>query len=194
MLRDSGWETRPCLIAEQHYFTDGRIVLAGRSAKRRQGKRADYILRYTRDLPLAVVEAKAENVPAGEGMQQAREYAIILGLHFAYATNGRTILEWDAFTGLETNTLRPSIVASGLDPANLPTDMAPERARALYGSGGSTGVKRWADIWSAGHSVSGVDAVQSVADLVARTRSEYRRAAEAARTLVIGVPALAPIG
>lgn len=102
MLRDAGWETRPRLIAEQHYFTDGRIVLAGRSAKRRQGKRADYILRYTRDLPLAVVEAKAENVPAGEGMQQAREYAIILGLHFAYATNGRTILEWDAFTGLET--------------------------------------------------------------------------------------------
>jgi type I restriction enzyme R subunit len=101
-LRTAGWEESPHLIAEQHYFTDGRIVLAGRGAKRRQGKRADYILRYTRDLPLAVVEAKAENVSAGEGMQQAREYALILGLHFAYATNGRSILEWDAFTGLET--------------------------------------------------------------------------------------------
>lgn len=101
-LRSAGWESSPHLIAEQHYFTDGRIVLTGRSAKRRNGKRADYILRYTRDLPLAVVEAKAENVAAGEGMQQAREYALILGLNFAYATNGRTILEWDAFTGLET--------------------------------------------------------------------------------------------
>ena len=101
-LKLAGWEKTPHLIAEQHYFTDGRIVLSGRSAKRRQGKRADYILRYTRDLPLAVVEAKAENVHAGEGMQQAREYALILGLHFAYSTNGRTILEWDAFTGLET--------------------------------------------------------------------------------------------
>lgn len=100
-LKTAGWESAPHLIAEQHYFTDGRIVLAGRSAKRRLGKRADYILRYTRDLPLAVVEAKAEDVSAGEGMQQAREYALILGLHFAYATNGRTILEWDAFTGLE---------------------------------------------------------------------------------------------
>jgi nitronate monooxygenase len=104
------------------------------------------------------------------------------------------ILLSKAFTGLETNTLRPSIVASGLDPANLPTDMAPERAKALYGSGGSTGVKRWADIWSAGHSVSGVDGVPGVADLVAQTRSEYRRAAEAARTLVAGVPAPSPIG
>lgn len=100
-LRAAGWENAPHLIAEQHYFTDGRIVMVGRSAKRRQGKRADYILRYTRDLPLAVVEAKAENVNAGEGLQQARDYALILGLHFAYATNGRAILEWDAFTGLE---------------------------------------------------------------------------------------------
>lgn len=94
------------------------------------------------------------------------------------------ILLSKAFTGLETNTLRPSIVAAGLDPANLPTDIAPERARELYGSGGSTGVRRWADVWSAGHSVSGVHAVCTVADLVARTRDEYRRAAQAAAGLV----------
>jgi nitronate monooxygenase len=94
------------------------------------------------------------------------------------------ILLSKAFTGLETNTLRPSIVAAGLDPANLPTDIAPERARELYGSGGSTGVRRWADVWSAGHSVSGVHAVCTVADLVARTRDEYRRAAQRAAPLV----------
>ena len=90
------------------------------------------------------------------------------------------ILLSKAFTGLETNTLRPSIIAAGLDPAALPTDMAPERARELYGSGGSTGVKRWADIWSAGHSVSGVHAVCDVATLVDRTREEYRQAARVA--------------
>jgi type I restriction enzyme R subunit len=100
-LREAGWEEPPHLLAEQHYFTDGRIVIVGRAAKRRQGKRADYILRYTRDLPLAVVEAKAESVSAGEGMQQAKDYALILGLKYAYATNGRTILEFDFFTGLE---------------------------------------------------------------------------------------------
>ena len=84
-----------------------------------------------------------------------------------------------AFTGLETNTLVPSIRAAGLDPAALPTDMTPERAAALYGSGGESGIRRWRDIWSAGHSVSGVTEVLSVAELVARTREEYAAAARA---------------
>ncbi|MFT4101611.1 MAG: nitronate monooxygenase [Burkholderiaceae bacterium] len=86
------------------------------------------------------------------------------------------ILLSKAFTGLETNTLKPSIVAAGLDPKNLPTDMSAERAAALYGSGGSTGVKRWADIWSAGHSVSGVKAVSSVEALIDQTAREYHAA------------------
>ncbi|MBP0636152.1 MULTISPECIES: nitronate monooxygenase family protein [unclassified Cupriavidus] len=85
-----------------------------------------------------------------------------------------------AFTGLETNTLRPSIIASGLDPANLPTDMTQERANALYGSQGSAGIRRWRDIWSAGHSVSGVAQVEPVAELVARTRREFDAARAAA--------------
>lgn len=86
-----------------------------------------------------------------------------------------------AFTGLETNTLIPSIIAAGLDPRNLPTDMTAERAAALYGSGGTTGVKRWVDTWSAGHSVSGVTSVLSVKDLIAQTIAEYDEATAAAR-------------
>ena len=82
-----------------------------------------------------------------------------------------------AFTGLETNSLRPSIVASGLDPTNLPTNMTRERADALYGSQGSAGIKRWRDIWSAGHSVSGVRRVESVRELVARTQQNSSRRA-----------------
>ena len=89
-----------------------------------------------------------------------------------------------AFTGLETNTLVASIRAAGLDPHDLPQGMTAERADALYGSGGGSGVRRWRDIWSAGHSVSGVDAVLSVAELVARTAAEYDAAAAAARGLV----------
>lgn len=82
-----------------------------------------------------------------------------------------------AFTGLETNTLRPSVIAAGLDPDNLPIDMTEERAAALYGGGSdSPGPKRWVDVWSAGHSVSGVSGVPSVTELVARTVQEYRRA------------------
>ena len=100
-LEAAGWDTSPHSIGEQVSFTDGRIVVAGSRVKRRPGKRADYLLRYSRDLALAVVEAKKEKKPAGDGMQQAKEYAEILGLHFAYATNGDEIIEFDAFTGLE---------------------------------------------------------------------------------------------
>lgn len=81
-----------------------------------------------------------------------------------------------AFTGLQTNTLVPSIVAAGLDPANLPTDMTRERADALYGSLGSGEVKRWRDIWSAGHTVSGVKNVVSVSELIESILTQYQAA------------------
>lgn len=86
----------------------------------------------------------------------------------------------DAFTGLPANMLRPSVEAAGLDPADLPSALGEEGASRLYGARGSV-AKRWADIWSAGHSVSGVRAVESVADLVERVLAEYR-AAQAAMT------------
>ncbi|MFM2275459.1 MAG: hypothetical protein RL211_1331 [Pseudomonadota bacterium] len=100
-IQAAGWGDNATEIAEQRTFTDGRIVLTGRSAKRREGKRADYLLRYRRDLTLAVVEAKPHKTPAGDGMQQAKEYAEILGLKFAYASNGREIIEFDFLTGIE---------------------------------------------------------------------------------------------
>jgi len=90
-----------------------------------------------------------------------------------------------AFTGLETNSLRPSIVAAGLDPDHLPSDMTTERAAALYGSG-APGPRRWRDIWSAGHSVSGVDGVPDVAGLISQTAAEYAEArAATARSLAL---------
>ncbi len=90
-----------------------------------------------------------------------------------------------AFTGLETNMLRPSIVAAGLDPANLPQrgtidiskdiDRGERERRQAQG-----GPKRWKEVWSAGHSVSGVDDVPGVAALVARTQAQYEAAREQA--------------
>lgn len=100
-IQAAGWGNSPFEIAEQRSFTDGRIVLSGRSAKRRESKRADYLLRYRRDLTLAVVEAKPFKTSAGDGLQQAKNYAEILGLNFAYATNGREIIEFDFLTGIE---------------------------------------------------------------------------------------------
>jgi nitronate monooxygenase len=82
-----------------------------------------------------------------------------------------------AFTGLETNMLRPSIVAAGLDPDNLPVRGAIDIAKDINAAERERpDAKRWKDIWSAGHAVSGVADVPSVGDLVARTEAEYRAA------------------
>src|ERR1700733_6756307 len=100
-LQAAGWENEPHSIAEQRYFTDGRIIVHGTSAQRKKGKRADYLLRYTRDFPLAVIESKADYKKAADGLQQSKDYAEILKLKFAYASNGKEIIEFDYITGLE---------------------------------------------------------------------------------------------
>ncbi len=100
-LQAAGWDSDPHSIAEQRSFTDGRIVVRGNKADRKKGKRADYLLRYTRDFPIAVAEAKAEYRKAADGLQQAKDYAEILKLKFAYATNGKEIIEFDFITGIE---------------------------------------------------------------------------------------------
>lgn len=100
-LIDAGWDNDPHSFTEQRTFTDGRIVVAGNKVSRRPQKRADYILRYTRDLPIAVVEAKPDYKTPGEGLQQAKDYAEILGFKFAYSTNGHGIIEFDYISGQE---------------------------------------------------------------------------------------------
>lgn len=100
-LRASGWETSPHSVTEQYRITKGRIVVAGQSARRKEALKADYLLRYTRDFSIAVVEAKAESEPVTTGVQQAKNYATMLGLRFAYATNGAEIIEIDLETGTE---------------------------------------------------------------------------------------------
>ena len=100
-IREAGWDDEPHRINEQVTFTDGRIVVTGRQGRRRPGKRADYILRYRPDMPIAVVEAKPEDHMPGHGLQQAKDYAEILGLKFAYSTNGHGIIEFDYTTGQE---------------------------------------------------------------------------------------------
>ena len=82
-----------------------------------------------------------------------------------------------AFTGLETNMLRPSIEAAGLDPDNLPQRGAIDIAKDINAAErDKPDAKRWKDIWSAGHSVSGVADIPSVAELVERTAAEYAAA------------------
>jgi len=96
-----------------------------------------------------------------------------------------------AFTGLDTNMLRPSIAAAGLDPAALPTPSSDE-ARQVFGSEGSAHVRRWVDVWSAGHTVSGVDAVRPVAELVERIDAEYTAAQRETAALLASAPPRPP--
>ena len=100
-LTEAGWDNEPHSFTEQRTFTDGRIVVSGEKIYRRPQKRADYLLRHTRDFPIAVIEAKAEYKIPGAGLQQAKDYAEILGLKFAYSTNGHGIIEFDYLTGQE---------------------------------------------------------------------------------------------
>jgi type I restriction enzyme R subunit len=101
LLQGVGWDDAPHQINEQRSFTDGRVVFVGERAKRGKQKRADYVLRYRADYPIAIVEAKSSYKSAADGVEQVKNYAAILGLKFAYATNGKEIIEIDFFTGRE---------------------------------------------------------------------------------------------
>ncbi len=80
-LQAAGWDDRPHAINEQRTFTDGRIVIVGGRARRGKQKRADYVLRYSPDFPIAVVEAKARYRHTADGLQQAKDYARSSGPH-----------------------------------------------------------------------------------------------------------------
>lgn len=90
-------------------------------------------------------------------------------------------------SGIDANFLRPSIIACGLDPQELAAPVSPERAREMFSSyaEGMRGPKRWVDLWSAGHTVSGVKVVQSVAEVVDQLAVEYTRAQRATRALLV---------
>lgn len=101
-LRQAGWDQAPHSFTEEETITDGRIIPLGQKARRQDGLRADYVLRYQRDFKIAVVEAKEQGKSADTGLQQAQDYAELLGVKFAYATNGLEIVEFDFTTGVES--------------------------------------------------------------------------------------------
>jgi len=98
---EAKWD-RNSQIRMEYNFTDGRVIVRG-NAKPVRGarKKADYILYYKRNIPLAIVEAKDNNHSVGAGMQQGLEYAAILDIPFAYSSNGDGFLEHDRTKGSE---------------------------------------------------------------------------------------------
>ena len=88
-------------ILMEYQFTDGRISVDEYNiAHRGKQKKADYLLLYKDNIPLAIVEAKALDHSADEGYSQAVEYAQILDVPFAYTTNGDDLIERDMLSGL----------------------------------------------------------------------------------------------
>ncbi len=86
-IKRAGWDAQ-LQMREEVGYTKGRIVVRGKLVARKHGKRADYVLSYKPNHPIAVIEAKDNNHAVGDGIQQAIEYAEDLGAPFAFSSNG----------------------------------------------------------------------------------------------------------
>jgi type I restriction enzyme R subunit len=86
-LRRAGWDVMT-QIREEVSFTKGRIIVRGKMVSRGQAKRADYVLYYQPNLPIALIEAKDNTHAVGDGMQQALAYAETLDIPFVFSSNG----------------------------------------------------------------------------------------------------------
>ncbi|MBP1467326.1 DEAD/DEAH box helicase family protein [Candidatus Chloroploca sp. M-50] len=116
-LRRAGWDELT-QIREEVGFTRGRIIVRGKMVTRGQHKRADYILSYKPNIPLALIEAKDNNHSLGDGMQQALDYAETLDIPFVFTSNGDGFLLHD-----RTGTFPQPETTLGLDAFPSPGDL-----------------------------------------------------------------------
>lgn len=158
----TGWMNPFAFVRAVRSFFDGPIVLAGGigdgaalAAARTLGADLGYMG--------TAFLATRESMAAPEYKQMCVESTL------------DDIVLTRAFTGLNASMLASSIRAAGLDPATLDETVTPAEADALYGHGADS-PRRWAEVWSAGHSVSGVQGVPSVAELADRVQREYETA------------------
>lgn len=93
-IENSGWDKQTQLL-EEVSFTDGKIFVRGRLTARGKGKRADYILYYKPNIPIAIIEAKDNNHSVRAGIQQALDYAQILDIPCVFSSNGDGFLFHD---------------------------------------------------------------------------------------------------
>lgn len=160
----TGWANGFAFVRAVRAFWDGTIVLAG-------GVSDGTALRAAQVLGCDLAYMGTRFIATDESMAPAPYKQMLVD------SSLDDVMLTSAMTGLPTSMLRPSIVASGLDPNALPTDMSEQNAADLYGSGAS-GPRRWADIWSAGHSVSGISEIPAVAALVDQIAEQYEATPE----------------
>src|SRR5882724_1743489 len=157
----TGWLNPFVFVRAVRAFFDGPLVLAG-------GITDGHALRAAEALGCDLAYMGTKFIATRESMADIRYKELLV------ASTADDVLLTTAFTGLQTNMLRPSIAAAGLDPDDLPQRGAIDIGKDIDIGARESRPARWRDIWSAGHSTSGVTGVLSVDDLVARTLAEYR--------------------
>jgi len=156
----TGWLNPFAFVRAVRTFFAGPIVLAGGVSDGRALRAAEVL-----GCDLAYMGTKF--IATRESMADERHKAMLV------ASSADDVLLTTAFTGLQTNMLKPSIVAAGLDPDDLPARGRIDIGKDIDVAAREAQPKRWRDIWSAGHSTSGVTDVPSAAELIARTVAEY---------------------
>ena len=164
----TGWLNPFVFVRAVRAFFDGPLVLAG-------GVSDGHALRAAQALGCDLGYMGTKFIATRESMADIRHKEMLV------ASSADDILLTTAFTGLQTNMLRPSIVDAGLDPDDLPARGMIDIGKDIDVGARETQPKRWKDIWSAGHATSGVTAVFPVDELVARTMEEYRAASQRIR-------------
>ena len=99
-LLSRGWKDKITMETKVQ-FTDGKVNIKGNLVSRDPAKKADYILYINANNPIAIVEAKDNNHSVSFGLQQAKTYAEMMDIPFAYSSNGDAFYEHDFLTGLE---------------------------------------------------------------------------------------------
>lgn len=100
-ILSKGWSFDDISMEKKVKLTDGKINLQGNFVVRSKAKFADYMLYYNKATPIAIVEAKDAKHSISHGLQQAKEYAKMMDIPFAYSSNGKGFQEYDFLTGKE---------------------------------------------------------------------------------------------
>jgi nitronate monooxygenase len=158
----TGWANPFAFVRAVRRFFDGPLVLAG-------GVADGQVLWAAKVLGCDLAYMGTRFIATQESLAAPAYKQALVDAEFD------DVMTTKAFTGLATNMLRSSIIAAGLDPDRLNEMVTPGDTREIFGAS-APGPRRWTDIWSAGHSVSGVTDTPPVAELVERLAGEYAAA------------------
>ncbi|MGR3322427.1 MAG: NAD(P)H-dependent flavin oxidoreductase [Pseudooceanicola sp.] len=165
----TGWANPFSFVRAVRSFFDGPVVLSG-------GLTDGVSLRAARVLGADLGYMGTRFIAARESMAEPDYKTMLADCTLDDVVTTRT------FTGLPANFLKPSILSTGLGLDDLDETMTQARAAERFGAGGTERPKRWKNIWAAGHSVSGIERTETVAEIVADIARDFDRETRPARS------------